>query len=139
MKIDYFADRKISSDQFIGLLKQTSLGPRRPLENETAISGMLNNSNLTVSAWVSDRLVGVARSVTDFHYCCYLSDLAVANELQRLGIGKRLIQETLNKLEPTCSLILLAAPDAHSYYPHIGFQRHESAWIRKPNIAKENG
>ena len=74
-------------------------------------------------------LVGVARSVTDFHYCCYLSDLAVDQAVQDKGIGRELIRHTREQLGPRCKLILLSAPAAVGYYPHIGFTQHNSAWI----------
>lgn len=78
MQVEYFSERQISVDQFITLLNETSLGPRRPTEDRECIEGMLNHCDLLVTAWMGDRLVGVARSVTDFCYCCYLSDLAVS-------------------------------------------------------------
>jgi len=78
---------------------------------------MLDHANLLVTAWSGDRLIGVARSVTDFHFCCYLSDLAVAVDFQRQGIGKELMRLTQAELGPRCTLILLSAPAAVDYYP----------------------
>ncbi|WP_234830800.1 GNAT family N-acetyltransferase, partial [Vibrio anguillarum] len=107
-------------------MKKTSLGERRPLDNESTIQGMLDNSNLIVSAWLNGQLVGVARSVTDFHYCCYLSDLAVDESVQSNGIGKYLILVTKEELSQSCKLVLLSAPKAQGYYPKIGFEAHNS-------------
>lgn len=76
-----------------------------------------------------DQLVGVARSVTDFHYCCYLSDLAVDESVQSSGIGQYLILVTKEELSPSCKVILLSAPQAQDYYPKIGFEPHNSAWV----------
>jgi ribosomal protein S18 acetylase RimI-like enzyme len=90
---------------------------------------MLENSNLIATAWDDALLVGIARSVTDFHYCCYLSDLAVDVAYQRRGIGKRLIQLTQDALGQRCNIILLSAPAAVDYYPHFCFKRHEQAWV----------
>ena len=90
---------------------------------------MLEHSNLIATAWDDALLVGIARSVTDFHYCCYLSDLAVDVAYQRRGIGKRLIQLTQDALGRRCKIILLSAPAAVGYYPHLGFERHEQAWV----------
>ncbi|AEH34410.1 GNAT family N-acetyltransferase [Vibrio anguillarum] len=129
MEIEYKVNYPITSKQFVNLLKKTSLGERRPLENEAIIKGMLENSNLIVTAWINDQLVGVARSVTDFHYCCYLSDLAVDESVQSSGIGKYLILVTKEELNPNCKVILLSAPQAQAYYPKIGFEHHESAWV----------
>lgn len=129
MAIQYFTDRAITAEQFIQLLSETSLGPRRPIKQPETIQGMLQHANLLVTAWEGGRLVGVARSVTDFHFCCYLSDLAVSESAQSGGVGKELIRQTLRCLKPGCKLNLLAAPQAIDYYPKIGFTRHDSAWI----------
>jgi GNAT superfamily N-acetyltransferase len=129
MKIEYKINQAITAKQFCDLLSQTSLGGRRPLSAATTIQGMLDNANLLVTAWQKHTLVGIARSVTDFHYCCYLSDLAVDQGMQTQGIGKMLIRLTKQQLKAKCSLILLAAPQAQEYYPKIGFEQHLSTWI----------
>lgn len=129
-KIVYKVNADINVDDYVSLLSKTSLGERRPINNIQCMNGLLNNSNLIVSAWIDDNLVGVSRSVTDFHFCCYLSDLAVSEEFQNLGIGKKLIDLTAEQLKPDCSIILLAAPQATGYYPKIGFNQHSSAWVK---------
>ncbi len=129
MEIEYKVGREISADEFIGLLRQSTLAARRPVDDRDCIEGMLKNANLLVTAWQNDRLIGIARSVTDFSYCCYLSDLAVDIEYQKCGIGKRLIAETQKRLGPRCAIILLSAPAAVEYYPRIGLQHHPQAWI----------
>jgi len=90
---------------------------------------MVNNSNLMVTAWDGDKLVGIARSMTDFHYACYLSDLAVHRQYQKGGIGKRLQAMTQAQLGPRCKLILVAAPAANAYYEHIGFSNNPRCWV----------
>ncbi len=90
---------------------------------------MLEHTNLLCTAWDSGKLVGVARSVTDFEFCCYLSDLAVDETYQRQGIGRELIRLTQSQLGSKAKIILLAAPKAEAYYPRIGFDAHRSAWI----------
>ena len=89
---------------------------------------MLEYADLLCTAWADDLLVGVARSVTDFSYCCYLSDLAVDVAYQKVGIGVELIRLTQSRLHPRCTIILLAAPKAEDYYPKIGMTQHRSAW-----------
>lgn len=129
MEIEYKINQTITADQFIGLLSKTSLGARRPIDEIETIEAMLVNANLLVTAWQEDRLIGAARSVTDFAFCCYLSDIAVDESIQASGIGKTLIRMTKEALKPTCSLILLSAPQAVGYYPKIGFTQHNSAWV----------
>lgn len=129
MNIEYTCDRKISTNEFIDVLKRSTLGERRPIGDRERIAAMLAHANLTCTAWEGGVLIGIARSLTDFSYCCYLSDLAVDVACQRKGVGKELIRMTQSRLQPECKIILLAAPKAETYYPKIGFTRHRSAWV----------
>ncbi|MBV8140732.1 MAG: GNAT family N-acetyltransferase [Verrucomicrobia bacterium] len=135
MNIVYQHLRQITESEFVDLLKRSTLAERRPIDNPNCVRAMLRHSNLLCTAWDDGKLVGVARSVTDFEYCCYLSDLAVDKEYQRIGIGKGLIRLTQSRLGEKAKIILLAAPDAEGYYGHIGFEAHRSAWILNPNSA----
>jgi predicted N-acetyltransferase YhbS len=90
---------------------------------------MLTHADVIVTARVGELLVGVSRAITDFSYCTYLSDLAVDEAFQRRGIGRELIRYTHEAAGLKTALILLAAPAAREYYPHIGMQKHDSCWI----------
>ena len=81
-------------------------------------------------------LVGVSRAISDFGYCTYLSDLAVDVAHQKSGIGKELVRRTHEAAGLHTTLILLAAPKAQSYYPHVGMRKHESCWViaRQPRL-----
>ena len=129
MNIEFKINEPITAGQFIDLLKRSTLGERRPVEDRECMQGMISNSNLTVTAWCDGELVGIARCVTDFHYACYLSDLAVAEAHQRFGIGKKLQSLVQEQLGPRCKLILIAAPAANSYYGHIGFTHNDRCWV----------
>jgi ribosomal protein S18 acetylase RimI-like enzyme len=128
-QIEYAIESDLTVDEFIGVLETSTLAERRPVHDRACITGMLEHADLIVTARAEGELVGVARSVTDFHYCCYLSDLAVDERYQKRGIGKRLIDETQSRLGPQCKLILLSAPAAIDYYPRLGFEKHPQAWI----------
>src|SRR5271170_6741424 len=129
MSIQYQESRVIGEEQFVDLLKRSTLAKRRPVDDPKCIKAMLGHANLLCTAWDGERLVGVARSVTDFEYCCYLSDLAVDEAYQKQGIGRELVRLTQSKLGSNAKIILLAAPKADGYYPRIGFESHPSAWI----------
>ena len=129
MSIVYKINTPVTTDQFIELLHRSTLGERRPVEDRECMEGMVKNSNLMISAWDGEKLVGIARSVTDFHFACYLSDLAVDKEYQRMGVGKKLQVITQEQLGPKCNLILIAAPGANSYYEHIGFANNPRCWV----------
>lgn len=138
MDIEYKVNSPISADQFIELLGESSLGERRPIDDRECMEGMVNNSNLMVTAWDGKKLIGIARSMTDFHYACYLSDLAVHKNYQQKGIGKNLQKITQERLGRKCKLILVAAPAASTYYEHIGFKNNPRCWVldRDQNIRR---
>ncbi len=105
-----------------------SAGLRRPIDQPERIGRMLHHANLTITAWEGDKLIGIARALTDFSFCCYLSDLAVEKTYQKGGIGKELIRHVEEAIGEESMLLLLAAPEAMEYYPHIGFEKVERAW-----------
>lgn len=124
----YARELTLHPDEFIDVLKRSTLAERRPVDDVKRIKSMCQNANLIVTARKDGKLVGVARSITDFVYCTYLSDLAVDKSLQKQGIGTRLIKET--KLHsPQAKLILLSAPAAVNYYPKIGMTRHDHCFM----------
>ena len=129
MSIQYKTNQLISLEQFTNLLQHSTLGERRPINDTTCLQGMLDHANLTISAWDENELVGIARCMTDFHYACYLSDLAVDEAYQNQGIGKQLQIRVQNELNEHCKLILISAPAANEYYEHIGFTRNARCWV----------
>ena len=128
MNIEYKIDPNITVEEFIEILESSTLGERRPIDEKDTIKGMIKNADIIVTAILGDKIIGVARAVTDFNYCCYLSDLGVDIKYQKNGIGKNLILKIQEKLNTKCKIILLSAPDATKYYPKIGFTQHNSAW-----------
>jgi predicted N-acetyltransferase YhbS len=125
--ITYRTGNELELPVVLELYRASTLGERRPVADHERMRAMLQNANLVITAWEGGLLVGIARSLTDFTYCTYLSDLAVRDTHQRRGIGRELIARTRDAA-PRASLILLSAPQAAGYYPRIGFTRHESAW-----------
>ncbi|MEV0660655.1 GNAT family N-acetyltransferase [Actinomadura luteofluorescens] len=113
------------------LYRDSGLGERRPIGDRDRFAEMLRNANLVLVCRVDGELAGIARAVSDFSYVTYLSDIAVARAHQRAGIGRALI-DALREEAPAAKLVLLAAPAAVDYYPHIGFTRHGSAWVLNP-------
>lgn len=128
-EIAYRTDRCISAEQLAKVFSRS--GIRRPVDDLPRLEGMLENANVLVTAWDGERLVGVARGLSDFHYCCYLSDLAVDREYQRRGIGKELVDLVRSLIGEKSMLLLLAAPEAMAYYPKIGFDSVPNGWMIK--------
>jgi predicted N-acetyltransferase YhbS len=129
--IRYRVGNDVDFEQYLAVYVQSTLGERRPIADLARMRRMLEEANLLVTAWDGEEMVGLARSLTDFVYATYLSDLAVKVSHQKSGIGRELMRRT--QLEaPQATLILLSAPAAEKYYPHVGFTPHHSAWIKKP-------
>jgi GNAT superfamily N-acetyltransferase len=133
--ITYRIGNDLDLDAVIEVYRACTLGERRPVNDRERMAMMLNQANLVVTAWDGALLVGISRSVSDFSFCTYLSDLAVRESHQRQGIGRELIRRT-QELGREATVILLAAPAAKEYYPHLGFSRHESAWMLPPVSSK---
>lgn len=125
----YALEPQLTSQEFIDVLVASTLGERRPIHDVPRIEQMLRRADLIVTARIQGKLVGVSRALTDFSFCTYLSDLAVDQAFQRRGIGQALIRQTHAAAGTHTTLILLAAPKAREYYPHIGMQFHDSCWI----------
>lgn len=125
--IIYRTDPRPSAEQVASVYRASGL--RRPVDDLPRIQGMLDGANLVISAWDGDALVGVARALTDFCFCCYLSDLAVDPTYQRQGIGKELVRLVQEAISDQSMLLLLAAPEAAEYYPKIGFEAVLNGWM----------
>ena len=127
MKILYRNDIVPNTPHIIAVYE--SSGINRPTSDNARIQQMYDHSNLIITAWDGDILVGIARSLTDFCYCCYLADLAVRQEYKMKGIGKTLIDLTKKSIGEQTTLLLLSAPTAMDYYPKVGFQGVSNGFI----------
>ncbi len=132
--IDYQLEPQLAADEFIDVLVRSTLAERRPVDDQDIIQAMLANAGIILTARCSGQLVGVSRAITDRAFCTYLSDLAVDQSFQRQGIGRQLIQRTHQVAGLNTTLILLSAPNASTYYPHIGMTKHESCWLIPPQV-----
>lgn len=130
MTIRYAIEPHLSAAEFIDVLRRSTLAERRPVDRPEVIETMLRQADVIATARdEAGLLVGISRAISDFSYCTYLSDLAVDQANQRQGIGRELIRRTHEAAGLVTTLILLSAPAAVNYYPHIGMTHHESCWI----------
>lgn len=125
--IIYKSNETITAEQLSQVFRIS--GIKRPVDDLPRLQKMLDNGDILITAWDGDQLVGIARSITDYSYCCYLSDLAVNKSYQSLGIGKELVRQTQLQISEEVALILLSSPIAMEFYPHIGFKKIENGFI----------
>lgn len=128
-RISYVDAPSLSARQLAELFR--SSGIRRPVDDLPRLEKMLEHANLVIGAYADSRLVGIARALTDFSYCCYLSDLAVASDYQHRGIGRELVERVRRCIGEQSMLLLLSSPDAMGYYPRIGLEAVANGWIIK--------
>ena len=126
--ITYQIEETVAIKEFREVLINSTLGERRPIDDFETLSKMLEHGNLIVTARDKKTLIGIARSLTDFNFCTYLSDLAVDENYQKMGIGKELMRQT-KLAAPKAKLILLSAPKAVNYYPKIGMTKWEQCFV----------
>ena len=127
MEIEYSFDKRPTADQIIELYDNAGLP--RPTYDKERIQKMYDNSNLIITTWDKDLLVGVSRSITEWVWACYLSDLAVRENYKKEGIGRQLINLTKEKVGDQSMVLLLSVPTAMEYYPKVGFKKQESSFI----------
>lgn len=127
--IQYRLDVPVTAEQLGAVFRASGLDARRPVDDLEAMEKMVRHANLVATAWDGDRLVGVARGLTDYAFCCYLSDLAVDLAYQRQGVGKELLRTVDEAIGPNTMLLLLSAPAAQEYYPKVGFTKVENGWM----------
>ena len=130
-KCEITAGAELDIDEVVALYHASTLAERRPVEQRDRFAMMIRQANLVVTARANERLIGIARSLTDGSYVTYLSDIAVDKQFQRRGVGRDLIRVT-REAAPQAKIVLLSAPAAVDYYPHLGFVKHDSAWVLDP-------
>lgn len=128
----YSREQQLTADEFIDVLIRSTLAERRPVAERERILDMLRHADIILTARLNGQLVGVSRALTDYAFCTYLSDLAVDQAYQKQGIGRELIRRTHQAAGRQTRLVLLSAPKATSYYPHVGLEPHDSCWMIPP-------
>ncbi len=129
MNITYRNNKDVKLEDVIRVFRNS--GITRPTDQPKRIQDMIRYSDILLTAWLGDRMIGIARALTDWSFCCYLSDLVVDKDVQKSGIGRELIARVREEIGEGVSLILLAAPSAMEYYPKVGFEKIENGFVIK--------
>ncbi|WP_010280101.1 GNAT family N-acetyltransferase [Bacillus timonensis] len=125
-QISYKVNESIKAEELSNVFRTS--GIKRPSDDLKRLQRMIEHSNVLITAWDNDQLIGVARAITDYCYCCYLSDLAVNKNYQHKGIGKELVRLLQGHIGEEVALLLLSSPIAMEYYPKIGFEKIENGF-----------
>ena len=87
------------------------------------IKRMLANSNVIITIWYKNNLVGFGRATTDQVYRAVLWDIVVSQNVQRVGLGKIIVEELLkDKKINSAEKIYLMTTDSKDFYKQLGFK-----------------
>ncbi|TPK94805.1 GNAT family N-acetyltransferase [Mesorhizobium sp. B2-4-12] len=127
----YARETALGVGEFRRVLVDSGLGEIRPVDDTARLQAMLSGANLVLTARLDIEgkpLIGIIRAMTDFSWVCYISDLAVSQAAQGLGVGKGLIDEARRQLGPSVAISLVSVPDAAGFYERIGMKRMPDAF-----------
>ncbi len=127
--ITYKTNKKLKIDDIVELFYNSGYLPLKDMSNLKRIEKMFDNANLVVSAWHGKTLIGISRSLCDFSYACYLSDICVHKQYRKFNIGRKLIEITKEEAGNECKLILHSNAEAIDFYEKIGMNRISNAFI----------
>lgn len=130
-QILYAREPALDIAEFRHVLVESGLGETRPVDDDARLQAMLSGANLVLTARLDVEgkpLIGVARALTDFSWVCYISELAVSQSAQGLGIGKGLMDEARRQLGPSVAISLISMPDAVGFYERIGMTHMPDAF-----------
>ena len=89
----------------------------------------IENSQIVITAWNEEELVGLVRCLTDFETIAYIQDILVKPAYRKQGIGDELMRQTLAKLTGIRQIVLMtedgdAVKGLHAWYQSHGFQAY---------------
>jgi Acetyltransferase (GNAT) domain len=135
LEVFYGLEPTLDAESFRRVLEESGLGTIRPTGDLVRLQAMLSASDLVITARLDaadGALIGVARCLTDYAWCCYLSDLAVVKAVQGLHVGQGILAEVRRHLGPRVALILTSVPEVVAFYERAGMERITDAfWYRR--------
>lgn len=117
--IRYEVDNAVPLEQMLALYK--ALGWRQHLYPERVAKALAASARVA-TAWDGDRLVGMARIISDGEFCVYLPEILLYPEYQGRGIGTDLMNRVLAGYEHVQNRILLADSGNEPFYERFGFK-----------------
>ncbi len=120
-------EERLDAAEYVDFLKRTDLGSQYPRERfETRIPTLLLNASVSLAARNAEGLlVGALLGVTDFAYWLFVTDLGVARDYERQGIGRRLMKAALERAggEKNIAVYLVANERAVPFYEKLGMKK----------------
>lgn len=123
--------------QLLRLFHQAPWAKHRSLGDARA---MLHNTDVTLSAWDGERLVGFGRVLTDFVYRATIWDVIVDKAYQRQGIGKEIVTRILNHPRLNRVELFWLCTRRPGFYEKLGFTSKEQTgmvWSRTKESRRE--
>lgn len=130
MTIEYAVNEPITAVELAELFRAS--GINRSVHHLDRIQRMIDHADEFLSARDNGHLIGVLRAITDYSYCCHISEVAVHRDYQRLGIGTKLLDLLIGKLgNEEIKYMLTSSAKAFDFYKEYGFEQAENAFVIK--------
>lgn len=129
MSVVYAQEQDLPVEDYVAVLREGAMGPKRPLHNTVRIAEMIAGANFIVTARENGVILGVARCITDYAWIAYCAELAVKESAQGRGIGAGIVARAKELLGPRLGLTLISEPDAVGFYQRIGMEQIDRAFF----------
>jgi len=116
-------DKYITSNEYMELRRKVGWC-EFPLEEAEA---GIKNSYMVICARDNEKAVGVMRLLWDGGYIAFLSDVIVDPEYQGIGIGKKLVESSIQRIKADIKpgykvkINLMSAKGKEKFYEKFGF------------------
>lgn len=99
------------------------------------LATLLTNSQLVISAWDNEQLVGLIRTVGDGISIQYVQDILILPTYQNQGIGSQLLQKVLEASKNIRQLVLITDGSDENKAAIAFYQKHGlQTFDEKPQI-----
>lgn len=117
--IKYNLDKKVDYDKLITLFNQVGWDDKT--EDIDRLKGMVENSQIVVTAWDEEIMIGFARCTTDYVFNGQINNVVVDSKYRRKGIGKCLINKILDSSKQV-TYMLRGDINNEEFYKGLGFE-----------------
>jgi len=117
-------DHDIPFDQLVDLYNSFGWLAYTSDEQKPKLQEAINNSIHVVTAWSNERLVGLARCISDDVSICYLQDILIHPEFQRHGLGRKLLSNCLERFAHVRMKVLITDDEERQklFYESLGYK-----------------
>ena len=122
--VEYRIGTDVGEEALLGLYNSVNWTVYTNESNRDKLGTAVRNSTYVVTAWKEKELVGLARVLSDDVSIFYLQDILVRPDFQRLGIGRKLLTNCLERFSHVRAKVLMTDNEERQvrFYKSMGFE-----------------